>query len=54
MSIKNTLAKLFRRINQVVLVFPVWLVIGMSGFFRNYGEQGWRESEDEENYGRMF
>lgn len=51
---KKSLAMFFKRINQVILVFPVWIVVGLSGFFKTFDQVGWLQSKDEENYGRMF
>lgn len=47
-------AKAFKRLNQLVLVFPVWLVVGISGFFRNFDQKGWVKSDKETDYRRMF
>ncbi|MFB6208057.1 MAG: hypothetical protein ABEJ69_01780 [Candidatus Nanohaloarchaea archaeon] len=42
--------------NQVILAFPVWLVLGISGFFRSEEEEkGWKESKDKsDRYDRMY
>lgn len=44
-----------KRFNQLVLVLPVWLVLGISGWFRRSRHgQGWRESERNERWGKMY
>lgn len=44
-----------RRMNQLILVFPVWLVLGLSDFFRlESAEEGWTESEKNTEWGKMY
>lgn len=46
---------LFKRINQLILVFPVWLVVGLFGAFQRFERDGWIETEeDERDYRRMY
>lgn len=44
----------FRRFNQTVLSFPVWLVVGISGLFRQQEQEGWQKSEKNEDYEKMY
>lgn len=44
-----------KRMNQLVLVFPVWSVLGLSGFFKRKGsETGWSEREKNTEWGKMY
>lgn len=58
MTMKQILHRLgsgIKRFNQLVLVFPVWLVLGVAGLFRRTRHgPGWQESERNENYGKMY
>jgi len=42
------------RFNQLVLSFPIWIVLGVSGLFRNQNESGWQKSEKNEEWGKMY
>lgn len=43
------------RMNQVVLSFPVWLVVGLAGLFhRKERAEGWSKSEKNGNYRKMY
>lgn len=43
------------RMNQVVLSFPVWLTVGVSGLFkRGKKSEGWSKSEKNSSYGKMY
>lgn len=42
------------RMNQVILSFPLWLAVGLSGFFKSIKSKGWKKSEKNENYGKMY
>lgn len=49
------IAAAIKRMNQLVLVFPVWIVLGVSGLFRSERrEDGWTESSGSERYERMY
>lgn len=51
----SRLGAAIRRMNQVVLSFPVWLVLGASALFqREERVDGWRESERNERWRRMY
>lgn len=50
----NALRKSLKRFNQRVLTLPVWLVVGAAGVFRKTDSEGWKNSEKNENYGKMF
>lgn len=59
MEIRETLSYIgekIKRMNQVILAFPVWLVLGISGLFRTKEEEeGWKESKDKsDRYDRMY
>lgn len=44
-----------KRINQIVLVLPLWLVLGISYLIkRNDSEKSWSRSQKNENYGTMY
>lgn len=43
------------RMNQVVLSFPVWFVVGISGLLRRKNKaEGWSKSEKNDSYGKMY
>jgi hypothetical protein len=42
------------RMNQVVLGFPLWLVVGFSGVFKNLETEGWQEKEDASEPEKMY
>lgn len=51
----STIAHAVKRFNQVVLVFPVWLVLGLSGLFkRSRHQSGWQDSEKDDRYEKMY
>ncbi|MFB6199728.1 MAG: hypothetical protein ABEJ83_02520 [Candidatus Nanohaloarchaea archaeon] len=51
----HELGEKIKRMNQIILAFPAWLVLGISGFFRRGSDgEGWRESEKNERYDRMY
>jgi hypothetical protein len=56
-KIRNYLGKLknlLKRFNQVFLSAPIWLVLGLSGMFRSFEKEGWKESKKNENYEGMY
>lgn len=43
------------RMNQVILTFPVWLVLGLSGLFhRDRRETGWSGPEDDGDPEKLY
>lgn len=49
------LGERIKRMNQVILAFPVWLVLGISGLFRRTETvDGWQDSEKNERWERMY
>jgi hypothetical protein len=43
------------RFNQSILSFPVWVTVGISGFLRGKdGVSGWRKSEKNNRFGKMY
>lgn len=46
--------KVIKRLNQIILVFPVWIVVGISGVFRSFDSGYWCKSEKIENYEGMY
>jgi len=45
------LADYIIRMNQVILAFPVWLVLGFSGLLKTGSRSsGWEESEPHDRY----
>jgi hypothetical protein len=44
-----------RRMNQFILVLPIWLVLGFSYFLRpENAEDGWLESEKNTEWEKMY
>lgn len=44
-----------KRMNRLVLAFPVWLLLGLAGLFRRTGRtEGWQEREENDRWGRMY
>lgn len=54
-SITERVARIFKRFNQLVLVFPIWIILGFSGFFRTKTKKsGWIESSTNKKYEKMY
>ena len=57
MNLKTALKQVgskIERINQVVLCFPLWVVVGVSGFRRGLESQSWREEEQDRRPEKMY
>lgn len=49
------LGESIKKLNQIVLVFPVWMTLGLSGFFRSEtSKEGWTESKKNTKWGNMY
>jgi len=57
-KIKNKISWMghwFKRINQMLVVFPVWLAIGIPGALVKLPENGkWKKSEKNKKYTSMY
>lgn len=57
MNLKTALKQVgskIERMNQVVLCFPLWVVVGLSGFRRNLKSQFWVEEEQDRRPEKMY
>ena len=51
----SKLGKIFKRINQVILVLPLWLVLGASGILQSFSKsEGWEDSQKNDEHERMY
>lgn len=52
----NKIKYISRRINQTILSFPVWVILGVSGELRrkNKSQKGWKNSEKNTQFDKMY
>lgn len=47
-------AAVSKKINQIILGIPLWLIIGLSGITTSFNDGGWKKSEKNNNYRKMY
>lgn len=51
----SKLGRFFKRINQLILVLPVWITLGLAGILQNFsGSNAWEESQKNKQYEKMY
>lgn len=51
----SSIGRTSRRLNQIILAFPIWIILQMSGIFKNSeNNEGWIKSEENKRHEKMY